>query len=284
LLAFFAYHGSYDKFEKLIMFLVTVILFIYLYFLFQLNVPLPTVIVNSLVPSLNGKTYYYAEAVIGASIMPTYVILHSGLVYEKGWIHHHQKGLEELVEREDKHIASERVDSILSIFMGTILNIVVIASAAILINGKGVNSFLDIAAPFYDRLGNFGALLFAVSFACAGISAVITVGLGSVYSAFGFLGFEERIRRRRFRLAFVLWLIIASIASLSLPNQIQIMVFTQYMNGALLPFVIIPLVLLAKNENIMGKYKLGKTTIILAFATVVVTTSLFLLSIFQTLF
>jgi manganese transport protein len=272
------YFSPYSVIEKVIMFLVTIIFLVYLYFLFILNFPLETIIFNSIVPSLNPNSFYYAEAIIGASIMPTYIVLHSGLVYEKGWFHHHEKGVEELVEIKNKKVTSEKVDSVVSLLMGTFLNIVIIATAAVLLQGRQVNTFLDISFPFYDKLGNFGTILFAAAFACAGISAITTVGIASVYNTFGFLGFVGRIKKRSFKLAFILWLIIAGIASF-IPNQVQIMVFTQYLNGALLPFIIIPLVFLAKNENVMGKYKIKKATIILALTTVIITTLLFLLSL-----
>jgi Mn2+/Fe2+ NRAMP family transporter len=210
--------------------------------------------------------------------MPTYLVLHSGLVYEKGWIHHHQKGLVTLVSRADKEISSEKVDSVVSLLAGTILNVVVVSIAAVLLQGKQVSTFLDIASPFSVTMGNLGVTLFAVIFALAGLSAIITVGLGSVYNTFGFLGFEERIGRRGFKLLLLLWLVIASVSSF-LPDQIAIMVFTQFLNGALLPFVVLPMLVLGRNKKIMGKYRLGKITTAIALVTVAVTTTLFAASL-----
>ena len=83
------YLTSYDKLEKILIILVTAIFLSYVYFLFSLHANFGTIIYNSLVPSLKANSFYYAEAIVGASITPTYVILHSGLVYEKGWAHHH---------------------------------------------------------------------------------------------------------------------------------------------------------------------------------------------------
>jgi manganese transport protein len=276
--AVLVYFGSYHILEKFIMLFVTIIFLAYLYFFLELNVPFGTVVFNSIIPTINGESFYYAEAIIGAAIMPTYLVLHSGLVYEKGWIHHHEKGIDELVEVEDQRVVSEKIDSVVSLLAGTILNVVIVAIAAVLISGRPVSSFLDIATPFYNVLGSLGATIFAAAFAFAGLSAIITVGLGSVYNTSGFLGFEERIKKRRFRLLFVLWLIIAAFAAL-LPDQIAIIVFTQFLNGALLPFIVIPLLLLGTNKRIMGKYKLGKPTTIVALAAVVVTTTLFLMSV-----
>lgn len=272
--SFLVYRVPYDRLEKVIILLVTMIFFAYLYFVFDLNVSVADIAFHSLVPSFDRNTFYYAESVIGASIMPTYVVLHSGLVFEKGWAHHHEKGIEELVEQEDKHVVSERVDSAVSLLMGTLLNIVVIASAAILMRGNDVSDFSDIALPFYNKLGDIGLVLFATAFACAGISAVITVGLGNIYCSFGLLGSEERIRKKGFRVAFIVSLVVAGFASL-LPNQIEIMVFTQYLNGALLPFVIVPLILLARDAKVMGRHKLGTASIAAASTVIVITTSLF---------
>ena len=271
------YFTAYDKLEKILIILVTAIFLSYVYFLFSLHANFGAIVYNSLVPSLKANSFYYAEAIVGASITPTYVILHSGLVYEKGWAHHHEKGVEDLI-REDKSVRDERVDSFVSILMGTILTIIIIASAALLIRGKSVTSFADIAAPFSIKFGLVGVEIFAVAFAFAGVLAVVTVGLGTVYSAFGFLGLESRIKARRFRFAFVLALVISAVFAF-IPNQIQVMVFTQYLNGLLLPFILIPLVIITRNKDLMGKYKLGKATLALALVTIVITTVLFIASI-----
>ena len=271
------YFTAYDKLEKILIILVTAIFLSYLYFLFSLHANVGTIIYNSLVPSWNPNSFYWAEAIIGASITPTYVILHSGLVYEKGWAHHHEKGVEDLL-KEDRCVRNERVDSFVSILMGTILTIIIIASAALLIRGKSVTNFADIAAPFSIKFGIVGVDVFAVAFAFAGILAVVTVGLGTVYSAFGFLGLKSRLKERRFRFVFVLVLVISAVFAL-LPNPIQVMVFTQYLNGALLPFILIPLVIITRNKALMGKYRLGKATLTLAVATIVITTVLFIASI-----
>lgn len=280
LTAFLVVLGSYDTIEKIIMFLVTIIFFSYVYLLFKLSVPLTTMIKSSIIPSLNEESFYYAEAVIGASIMPTYVILHSGLVYEKGWIHHHHKGIEDLTKKEKDYVTNERIDSVFSLFTGTLLNIAIMACAAAVSKGRNVNEFLDVAFPFYFALGNVGLLLFAIAFASAGISAIITVSLASVYNTFGFLGLEERMSNKKFKLALIAWLVIAGITSL-LPNKIQIIVLSQYLNGVLLPLVVIPLLLITRDEKIMGKYKLGKITTFLALVIVATTTFLFVAPLFH---
>ena len=270
--------GSYSKLEKAIMLLVTGIFISYLYFVFELNIPLSELVVSSVVPRLDPKSFYYAEAIIGASIMPTYVMLHSGLVYEKGWVHHHHKGIEDLIEGEQKAVKNERIDSVFSLLAGTVLNIVIIACAAFLISGREISTFLDIASPFYAALGDPGLVLFSLAFGFAGISAIMTVGLSSVYNSYGFLGIEERMYRRGFRQAFFLWSAIAGIASL-LSNGVGIMVFTQYLNGALLPLVLVPLILIARDTRVMGPRKIGTVTTLLALATVAITTLLFMSSL-----
>jgi len=273
--AILAFFFSYHLLEKIIMFLVIGIFLAYGYFLFVLNIPLGSLVFHSLVPSLDPHSFFSAEAIIGAAIMPTYVILHSGLVCEKGWTHDHHKPIDQLMTDRCEQVGSERLDSIFSLFMGTFLNIMIIASAAVLLAGRQVDSFLSIASPFYDRLGTPGVLLFAVTFAFAGIAAVVTVGLGSVYNTLGFLGIEERFRKKRFKLVFILWLLIAAAASF-LPNPIQIMVFTQYLNAALLPLILTPLLLLTMDAKLMGNYRLGIGMIILISFTILLTALLFL--------
>ncbi|MBO3801897.1 MAG: Nramp family divalent metal transporter [Thermoproteota archaeon] len=268
--------GSYDIIEKIVMFLVTIVFFSYFYLLFKLDVPLLTLVENSILPYLNENAFYYAEAVLGASIMPTYVVLHSGLVYEKGWFHHHHKGIEDLTKKGEDYVTNERIDSVFSLFMGTLLNIAIIACAATTLStGKNINEFLDIAFPFSNALGNIGLLLFVLAFISAGISATITVTLASVYNTLGFLGLEERMNNKKFKLMTILWPIIAGIASF-LPNKVQIIVFSQYLNGVLLPLIVIPLLIITRDEKIMKRYKIGKLITFLALIIVTVTTLLFI--------
>jgi len=275
------YFSPYDRLEKVIMFLVTVVFFAYLYFILVLNIPLEQFAHGLLIPSFNASSFYYAEAIIGASIMPTYVILHSGLVCEKGWGRHHDLGIEELIEvkegakRAEKCVVKARMDSIISLILGTLLNVVIIAIAAVLLPGRDIKSFVDIAFPFYAKFGDAGLWIFALAFICAGIAAVMTMGLASVYNTFGFLGVKGRIEKRRFKALFILWSIVCGIGAF-LPNQVGVMVFTQYLNGILLPFTIIPLILLTRDVKIMGKFRLGKVTMAVALAIIVVTTLLFI--------
>jgi Mn2+/Fe2+ NRAMP family transporter len=56
-------------------------------------------------------------------------------------------------------------------------------------------------------------------------------------------------------------------------------VLTQDLNGAMLPFVLIPLVLITRNGKVMGKNKIGVLISAFALATVSITTLLFLMTI-----
>jgi manganese transport protein len=278
IIGLFVFVLPYHLLEKIIMFLVLAVFIAYGYFLLALKIPLGTIVFNSLVPSFDAHSFYSAEAIIGATIMPTYVILHSGLVCEKGWIHDHHKPIDELVSDETQHVESERIDSVFSLFMGTILNIMIIASAAVLLAGRQVENFFGIALPFYNSLGTPGLALFAITFACAGIAAVVTVGLGSVYNTLGFLGFEERLGKRRFKLVFILWLVIAGMASV-LPNPVGIMVFTQYLNAVLLPLILLPLLFLTMDGELMGNYRLGRGMVFLISVIILMTAMLFLVNL-----
>jgi manganese transport protein len=273
--AFLAIFFAYALLEKVIMFLVFAIFIAFAYFLFALHIPPGTILYHSLVPSLDPSSFFAAEAIFGSTIMPTYVILHSGLVSEKGWAHDHHKPVDSALRDQAANVKSERTDSVMSLFIGTALNLMIISTAAVLLSGRSVDSFFAIAYPFSHQLGTTGILLFTVAFACAGIAAVITVGLGSTYNTLGFLGYKERFKRKRFRSVFIVWLLITAVAAFFLPNPIFIMVLTQYLNAVFLPVVLVPLLTLTRDSSLMGPYRIRTGMVIVLCAIIAITTTLF---------
>src|SRR4030095_8844675 len=124
---------------------------------------------------------------------------------------------------------------------------------------------IDSAATAAESLapiaGNYAKYLFAIGLFGAAMLAMGVLPLATAYSISEALGFEKGISRT-FREApiflgiFTALILIGSVVAL-IPGipQIRLLLFTQSVNGALLPVILIAILSLANNGEIMGEHK-----------------------------
>lgn len=192
---------------------------------------------------------FMVMALIGTTITPFMQVYVQSSVVEKG------------LTEEDLPLA--RADVIVgTIFAVTIAAFIVISTAATL-NKQGITE-LDSAATAAESLtpiaGVYAKYLFGVGLFGAAMLAMGVLPLATAYSISEALGFEKGLSRT-FREApifigvFTSLIVIGVVVAL-IPNipQIKLLLFTQTINGILLPFLLVTIVLLSSNREIMGKY------------------------------
>lgn len=206
---------------------------------------------SMITPSLSGSTAYLfmIMALIGTTITPFMQVFVQSSVVEKR------------MDVEDLSIA--RADVILgTVFACTIAAFIVISTAATLHeNGITVIESASTAAEaFVPFAGNYAKYLFAVGLLGAALLAMGVLPLATAYSLSEALGFEKGLSRS-FREApifigiFTALIVVGAIVAL-IPGipQIRLLLFTQMVNGLLLPVILIAIVTLANNREIMGKH------------------------------
>jgi len=205
-------------------------------------------------PSFQFDTAYLFTmmALIGTTITPFMQVFVQSSVVEKG------------MDEEDLPIV--RADAIVgTIFACLIAAFIVIATAATL-NKNGITE-LDSAATAAESLtpfaGVYAKYLFGVGLLGAAMLAMGVLPLATAYSVSEALGFEKGLSRS-FREApiflgiFTTLIVIGLIVAL-IPNipQIRLLLFTQTINGVLLPVLLIAIVSLSSNKEIMGEHANG---------------------------
>jgi Mn2+/Fe2+ NRAMP family transporter len=192
-------------------------------------------------------------ALIGTTITPFMQVYVQSSVVEKG------------MDVEDLRMA--RADVIAgTIFACAIAGFIVISAAATL-NSRGiteVDSAATAAEAFGPIAGVYAKYLFGIGLFGAAMLAMGVLPLATAYSVSEALGFEKGLSRS-FREApiflgiFTVLILIGVIVAM-LPGipQIRLLLFTQCVNGLLLPIVLYAIVSLANNEEIMGKHKNGR--------------------------
>jgi NRAMP (natural resistance-associated macrophage protein)-like metal ion transporter len=152
--------------------------------------------------------------------------------------------------------------------------IIVACAATLFVHGfHQINDGADAAKALAPLAGNYAFILFAVGLFNASLFAASILPLSTAYTVCEGLGFESGVDKSFSEAPFFYWLytalIVTGAAVILLPNipLVKISILSQVVNGAVLPFVLIFMVLLANKTELMGTHKNGRTFNIIAWAT-----------------
>ncbi|MHB8945766.1 MAG: Nramp family divalent metal transporter [Bacillota bacterium] len=223
------------------------------------------------VPHLDHASAYAAISVLGAIVMPSNLYLHSAIVQSRNW--------------SGDRMRHEFFDTTVSMVVGGVINaaIIIVAAAVFYRHGLPVNGLDDAARTLEPIAGAMARTVFALALVLAGLASGITGAMAGSYAAGGFFPW----RRRRvadkprvdvsvspvsvgpaaaapepgwhhasgpFRVGFLVVLGLA-VAGLALTrNPLSTMVLSQALLGVMLPFTIIPLLILTSRPALMEKW------------------------------
>jgi NRAMP (natural resistance-associated macrophage protein)-like metal ion transporter len=217
-------------------------------------------------------------ALIGTTITPFMQVFVQSSVVEKG------------MDKDDYKLA--RADVIVGTTFAVMIAAFIVISTAATLNKQGVTE-IDSAATAASALapiaGEYATYLFGIGLFGAAMLAMGVLPLATAYSLSEALGFEKGLSHS-FREApifigiFSALIVIGVIVALT-PNipQIKLLIFTQTVNGVLLPFLLAAIVLLSSNREIMGEYANSLWFKILAWSLTIIISILSLLLIATTI-
>jgi manganese transport protein len=199
----------------------------------------------------DGEQLYLAAGILGATVMPHNLYLHSSLVQTRRW------PLQPGASQRALRFAT--LDAVLALSLAFLVN------AAILILAGG--AFHQAAAPVEDLrqayrlltplLGtSLASLLFAVALLAAGQSATITATLAGQVVMEGFLSLRlPDWQRRLLTRALALIPAMATVMLLGDSATAQLLVMSQVVLSLQLPFAVIPLVHFCGQRGLMGELR-----------------------------
>jgi manganese transport protein len=227
---------------------------------------------GGLVPHLAGSgSLYLAVGIIGATVMPHVIYLHSALTNGRVPVRD---------ERERaKVLRFARTDVIVALGLAGVVNLAMLAVAAKLFHQTGhtgVSTIEQAHSGFAQMVGGGAALAFSVAlFASGASSSSVGTYAGQVVMR-GFVGFNIPIFLRR------LVTMLPAIAVLALGiGPTDVLVFSQVVLSFGIPFALIPLVLLTSKRDVMGEHVNRRLTTVVAFGLVGLITALNVFLIFQ---
>ena len=200
----------------------------------------------------SGDQLYLAAGILGATVMPHNLYLHSSLVQSRRWPEHPRA----------RHWALRyaTIDAVLALLLAFLVNaaILVLAGGAFHSNlGQPVEDLNQAYHLLTPLLGtSLASVLFGVGLLAAGQSSTVTATLAGQVVMEGFLDLRLPDWQRRL-LTRSLALIPAMVTVLVLGDQAtnQLLVLSQVVLSLQLPFAVIPLVLFCGRGSLMGELK-----------------------------
>lgn len=216
--------------------------------------PDPAGVASGLVPTFSGaESVLLASGIVGATVMPHAVYLHSSLTSGRLGSRGAGTSLRGLV-------AATRADVVLALLLAGLLNLALLLTAAANLYGEsGTDSIEGAHQLIAERIGPGVALLFAVALLGSGISST------SVGSAAGAEVMRSLTSWRLTPLARRLVTLVPAVALLMVGvNPTRALVVSQVVLSMGIPFALVPLVWLTSSRRVMGEFVNARPTVIAA--------------------
>lgn len=235
--------GSYKVIEKFMTALVIILALIFLITAVAVKPDLGAMLKGIFVPGLPDGSVLTAIALIGTTAVPYNVFLHSNLVQEK-WGD----------EPGKLSLKKARVDNVVSISIGGLITLAIVATAASTLFAQGIaaESAAELAEPLRPVLGDFAPWALAIGLFAAGLTSAIAGPLGAAYAISGVLGWSSDLKDIKFRAIYLAVVLIGLVIAVTGVNPIQVIVLAQAANGILLPVVAFFLLYTMNNKKLLG--------------------------------
>jgi len=239
---------GFRKIEALVLTLVVTIASCFAYEILMARPDWKSVGFGLVHPVLPPEAVLVAVGIIGATVMPHNLYLHSSLVQTRAF-NQDDKGKREAVR-------SSTLDTIIALGCAFFVNaaILVLAAAVFHSAGRVVSDFADAPGLLQPVLGGLAATLFSVALLASGQSSTITATLAGQIVMEGFL--RIRIKpwlRRIITRGLALIPAIAMVAGGG-GNTVGLIVISQVVLAMQLPFALIPLVMFTSDKKKMGAF------------------------------
>ena len=235
-------NGNYKIFEKFLVFLVSMMSLTFI-FLAIISKPNLSDLLNGLVPSVNDKNFVYVIGLIGTTVVPYNLFLHS-YVSKNKW------------KTKEDHKKSI-FDTIISISIGGVISLsIIITSASVhsLFNLSDIKNAVDLGNQLSPILGNFSKYFISIGLFCAGITSSITAPIATSYALSGIFKYKAKWEDTTFKKISYTVIIVGILFSSLSYKPILIIKFAQFINGLFLPLIAGFLLWSINKRKIMGNY------------------------------
>ncbi len=232
------YFGNYKVLEKVLTGLVALLGISFLITGWMVHPSIDDIVKGLLMPSIPRGSIWTILGLIGTTVVPYNLFLHSSLVRQK-W-------------GQDSGLGEVRLDTILAIGLGGIVSMFIIIAAS-RIHGD-ISNGADLAKGLEPLYGPYARILMAIGLFAAGLTSAITAPMAAGFVASELVGDVHGSKSRVYRLAWISVLFLGVIFSSLGYSPVSVIKIAQVTNGLLLPIMTGFLLWVVNKKPILGKY------------------------------
>lgn len=259
--------------EVVISLMVAVICVSYTIELFLAKPDWQLVAIHTIMPSLpNGEAVLIAAGMLGATVMPHVIYLHSQLVQ------HRNEGLS--LNEKKNHLRMEKIDVVIAMNIAFLVNAaMVIVSAAVFHNrGIAVDSIEQAHRSLEPLVGSLSASAFGAALLASGFSSSSVGAMAGETIMDGFVDLKMPILLRR-----AITMAPGALVILAGVNPMNALIMSQVCLSFVLPVTIISLLIITNKKSLMGDFVNKKFTKIIGWIIAALIIGLNIALIFLTL-
>ena len=217
---------------------------------------IPAILLHSVKPMINKESALVAVGMIGATVMPHALFVHSWLIKNKVIASNFTDKFQTLRFHVIDNVASLTIAGFVNAAM------LVMAAAAFYQAGE-VATLTQAHKTLIPLFGEFSAFVFALALLSAGISSSVTGTLAGQAIMDGLTGFKINLWVRRLITRFIN-VIPLTLALLLGIEPLNILIYSQVALSLLIPLPLIPIILFTSNKEIMKELVNKKITTVFA--------------------
>lgn len=228
--------------EIVITLLVSVICAAYAFEVFLAKPEWTSVAVHTLVPSLpNGNALLIAAGMLGATVMPHVIYLHSALVQSRN----RNTTKKEKVE----HFKMEKIDIVIAMNIAFLINsaMLIVSAAVFFSQGIQVDSIEQAHKSLQPLLGTLSSGAFGIALLASGLSSSAVSTMAGESLMDGFVNLQLSVNLKR-----VITIAPGMIIILLGVNPMKALILSQVILSFALPAAVIPLMIISSKKEIMG--------------------------------
>jgi len=250
-------HERFRIVEYFFMVFVSIISIGFLYQVLLIQPSLSNIVYHSVAVSVNSNTILLVVGIVGATVMPHALFVHSTLTKNKL--------TDGTLEEKRKHRRLHLREVILTLTIASLVNIAILVSAAAAFypNYTGVSTINQAYAILKPLYGYLAATVFAITLLASGLASSTTGTLAGQSIMDGLLGrhVNKNLRRIVTRVINVFPTTAAILIGL---NPLSLLVYSQVILSLMIPLPMIPLLIYTRRKSLMGEFVNRRITTIFA--------------------
>ena len=265
--------GTYAAIERVLVLLVLLMSGVFLLTALLVQPPLWDILTGFFSPTIPAGSFVTVLALVGTTVVPYNLFLHASTVQAK-W---------PATLPASQALREARADTFLSISLGGVLTLALVATAAAAFfrHGIALENAASMAKQLEPLVGSHARLLFATGLFAAGLTSAITAPLAAAYATAGVLGWSVDVDTGKVRLVWSAVILIGTGLAFFGRQPLLAILLAQAVNACLLPLLAGCLLFVMNKHKLLGSYTNGALANVAGGAVVLIVTGLGVFQFFR---